>query len=357
MPMRVLGNTGLQVSVLSYGFWATFGAKGDLKNQEGVEMAKQCLSVARDAGINLIDNAEAYGTPNGEAERIMGEALRQLTLEDPEKWRRSELVITTKIFWGGPGVNERGLSVKHLREGLDASLKRLQLEYVDLVFCHRPDPMTPTATIVRGMSALVREGKATAWGTSEWSAQQQTEAICYANAHGLEPPQFEQPQYHMFHRERFETEYAPMYKQPYNLGTTIWSPLASGLLTGKYIHETPADSRGAASGYTWVGQKAEAWRKDGTMAKVERLKAYAEGTLGCTMSQLAIAWCLKNENVTTCLLGATKPHQLIETLGAVEVARKLTDEDMKAIEAILDNKPAPYQGYGFPAWVRGINKL
>ena len=357
MPMRLLGNTGLQVSVLSYGFWATFGAKDNLMDQKGIDAAKACLSTARDAGINLFDNAEAYGTPFGAAELIMGEALRQLSAEDPKKWRRSDLVITTKIFWGGHGVNEKGLSVKHMREGLDAALKRMQLDYVDLVFCHRPDPFTPTETVVRGMTDLVRSGKATAWGTSEWSAQQLTEAIWYANTHGLEPPQFEQPQYNMFHRQRFESEYAPMYKAPYRLGTTIWSPLASGLLTGKYIQETPADSRGAAAGYAWVGKKADDWRADGTMAKVEKLKAYAEGTLGCTMAQLAIAWCLKNENVTTCLLGATKPQQLTETLEAIPVARKLTDADMKAIEAILGNKPEPYQGFGFDAWFRGMNKL
>lgn len=207
------------------------------------------------------------------------------------------------------------------------------------------------------MTDLVRSGKATAWGTSEWSAQQITEAIWYANTHGLEPPQFEQPQYHMFHRERFETEYAPMYKPPYRLGTTIWSPLASGLLTGKYIKETPADSRGAAEGYTWVGQKAADWRKDGTMSKVEKLKEYAENQLGCTMSQLAIAWCLKNENVTTCLLGATKPEQLAETLGAIEVARKMTDKHKEAIAAILDNSPSAYSGYGFANSIRGIEQL
>jgi hypothetical protein len=182
MYYRMLGNTGLKVSVLSYGFWATFGMKSDLKSNEGVNMAKDCLRVARDAGINLFDNAEVYA--NGEAEVIMGEAIRQLQLEDPVKWRRSDLIITTKIFWGGQGPNEGGLSRKHVLEGTDAALKRLQMSYVDLIFCHRPDPLTPTETVVRAMTDVVRSGRATAWGTSEWSAQQITEAIWIARTYG-----------------------------------------------------------------------------------------------------------------------------------------------------------------------------
>lgn len=182
MYYRMLGNTGLKVSVLSYGFWATFGMKSDLKSNEGVDMAKQCLRVARDAGINLFDNAEVYA--EGQAEVIMGEAIRQLQLEDPVKWRRSDLIITTKIFWGGKGPNEGGLSRKHVIEGTDAALKRLQMSYVDLIFCHRPDPLTPTETVVRAMTDVVRSGRATAWGTSEWSAQQITEAIWIARTYG-----------------------------------------------------------------------------------------------------------------------------------------------------------------------------
>lgn len=200
----MLGNTGLQVSVLSFGFWATFGAKDEVKGNAGIETAKECLRVARKAGINLFDNAEVYGTPNGEAERIMGLAIKSLREDDPNLWRRSELIITTKIFWGGKGVNEAGLSRKHINEGISAACKRLQVDYVDLVFCHRPDPLTPTSTVVRAMSDVVKNGKATAWGTSEWSAQQITEAIWIAKTQGLEPPSYEQPQYSMFHRRRFE---------------------------------------------------------------------------------------------------------------------------------------------------------
>ncbi len=185
MYYRMLGSTGLQVSVLSYGFWATFGAKTDLKDQAGLERAKDCLRVARAAGVNLFDNAEVYGIPHGAAEKIMGEAIAQLRAEDPKTWRRSDLLITTKIFWGGNGVNEKGLSRKHVLEGLAASLVRLQASYVDLVFCHRPDPFTPTETVVRAMTAAVRQGLATAWGTSEWSAQQLTEAVWIARTMGL----------------------------------------------------------------------------------------------------------------------------------------------------------------------------
>ena len=180
MYYRMLGGTGLQVSVLSFGFWATYGVKEGLTNEEGIFKAKECMSIAREKGINLFDNAETYGSPAGAAEEIMGEAMSQLQKEDPETWRRSEIIVSTKIFWGGTGVNERGLSRKHINEGLDASLQRLQVDYVDLLFCHRPDPFTPTETIVRAMTDVVRSGRATAWGTSEWSAQQITEAYWMA---------------------------------------------------------------------------------------------------------------------------------------------------------------------------------
>jgi len=358
MPYRMLGNTGLAVSVLSYGTWATYGAKDDLMGKEGVDVCKTCFRIARNAGVNLFDNAETYGVPVGAAEEIMGSAIRELQAEDPVLWRRSDLVLTTKIFWGGDGVNEVGLSTKHLREGLAASLQRLQLEYVDLVFCHRPDPYTPTETVVRGMSQLVRSGQATAWGTSEWSAAQLVEACWIAKTMGLEPPQFEQPQYNMMHRQRFESEYFPVFQQPYKLGTTIWSPLASGLLTGKYEGgKVPEGSRAAAKGYEFIGGMVATWLADGSLDKVAKLTAFAEKEMECSMAQLAIAWCLKNPNVSTVLLGATSPKQLEENLGALAVAQRLTEEHMATMEAILDNTPEGYSGYGKPFWARTVDVL
>mmetsp|Transcript_16105 Transcript_16105/g.20636 ORF Transcript_16105/g.20636 Transcript_16105/m.20636 type:complete len:281 (-) Transcript_16105:434-1276(-) len=269
----------------------------------------------------------------------MGAAIAELMEEDPESWRRSDLVITTKIFWGGDGVNEKGLSKKHIMEGVENSLKNLKLSYVDLLFCHRPDPLTPTATVVRAMTDVVRSGKATSWGTSEWSAQQITEAYWIASTQGLEPPQYEQPQYHMFHRERFEKEYERMYKGPYNIGTTTWSPLASGLLTGKYNDEIPEGSRLTQKGYEWLLPRLEQWKKDGSIDKVRKLTAFAQENFNCSMSQLALAWVAKNKNVSTVLLGATKVSQIEENLGSLKVLEQLTDQHMQDIDKILDNAP------------------
>lgn len=343
MRYRMLGNTGLQVSVLSFGFWATFGVKSDLANdQDGIDKAKECLRIARAAGINLFDNAEAYGEPYGTAEIIMGKAISQLREEDPELWRRSDILITTKLFWGGSGVNEKGLSKKHIMEGLNKSLARLECDYVDLLFCHRPDPLMPTSTVVRAMTDVVRSGKAMAWGTSEWSAQEITEAFWIAKTEGLEPPQMEQPQYHMFHRLRFENEYFPLFRQPYNLGTTIWSPLASGLLTGKYNDDIPDGSRLKQNGYEWLVKRLDQWKREGTIEKVRKLSKFANDELNCSVSQLAIAWCIKNANVSTVLLGATKPEQLEENLGALDIVKKLSGEHMEQIEQIIGNKPEPW---------------
>ena len=280
----------------------------------------------------------------------------RLQQESPELWRRSELVLTTKIFWGGTGVNERGLSRKHMREGLLASLERLQTEYVDLVFCHRPDPYTPTETVVRGMTDLVRGGLATAWGTSEWSAQQITEAVWLARSYGLEPPQFEQPQYNMFHRNRVEEEYHPLYAQPYSMGTTIWSPLASGILTGKYNDAIPEGSRMTQKGYEWLSGLLAQHHANGNIEKVRALTDYATTHLDCSMTQLALAWCIKNKHVSTVLLGATHPDQLAENLDALAVVARLTDEHMTNIEAILGNAPEGYMGYGGRG-MRGLDTI
>ncbi len=356
MYYRMLGSTGLQASVLSYGFWATFGVKDGLRDRAGIEMAKRCLITARQAGVNLFDNAETYGNPQGEAERLMGEAIAELVEEDPVLWRRSDLIITTKIFWGGSGVNEKGLSRKHIHEGMEASLERLRMSYVDLVFCHRPDPFTPTETVVRAMTDLVRNGHAMSWGTSEWSAQQITEAYWIAQSKGLEPPLFEQPQYNMLSRDRFEVEYAPLYQAPYSLGTTIWSPLASGILTGKYNDGVPEGSRMTQGGYEWLLNLLENHKAKGTLEKIRELSEFASGELNCSMGQLALAWCIKNPNVSTVLLGATKPSQLEENLASLLVAERLTDEHMERVDRILGNKPAPYQGWG-GAGMRSIETI
>ena len=346
MYYRMLGSTGLQVSVLSFGFWATFGVKEGLNSDEGVSIAKKCMSLARKNGINLFDNAETYGNPVGEAERIMGRAMDQLKNEDPESWKRSEILVSTKIFWGGLGVNERGLSRKHINEGLDSSLKRLHLDYVDLLFCHRPDPFTPTSTIVRSMTDIVRSGRANAWGTSEWSAHQITEAYWLAITQGLEPPQFEQPQYNMLKRDRVENEYYPLYSKPYEIGTTIWSPLASGILTCKYNDEIPKGSRLTQNGYEFLVDKLEELRQDGILEKIRQLKDYASANFDCSLTKLALAWCIKNRNVSTVLLGVTNLEQLQENINCIEVVEKLTKEHIENIEKILNNKPEPYFGYG-----------
>ena len=349
MYYRPLGNTGMITSVFGFGFWATFGVKNGLLEREGIDQAKKILTIARNGGINFFDNAETYGNPQGEAERIFGNALSELITEDPKLWNRSDILITTKLRWGGPGRNQQGLSRKHLIEGMDASLKRLQLDYVDVIYCHRPDSLTPTEVAVRGMTDIVRSGKAMYWGTSEWSAQQITEAYWLAQTLGLEPPMIEQPQYHMLHRERVEKEYYPMYQQPYKLGLTTWSPLASGLLTGKYNDgKIPNDSRAKQSGYSWLEGIISKWEKEGKLTKVKQLDDYAKSKLNCTITELALAWCIvQNSNVSCILLGATKETQIIENLKAIEVIPKLTENVMEDIEQILDNKPESWWGFGY----------
>lgn len=325
MQYRRLGSSGLQVSALSFGAWVTFG------QQFGEDMAYDCMKAAYDAGVNFFDNAEAYA--NGQAEVVMGSVIKRAG------WRRSDLVVSTKIFWGGNGPNASGLSRKHVIEGTNAALARLQLDYVDLLFCHRPDSKTPIEETVRAMSYLVNTGKAFYWGTSEWSAFDIMQAYQIARREHLVPPVMEQPQYNMLHRERVEKEYAPLYRE-IGLGTTIWSPLASGLLTGKYNDGIPEGTRVSMQGYEWLRKMFESAEGKANIAKARQLATIA-AELDCTQSQLALAWCLKNPDVSTVITGASRAEQVVENMAALAVADKLTPEVMARIEGVLQNKPTP----------------
>ncbi|HLE13460.1 MAG TPA: aldo/keto reductase [Anaerolineales bacterium] len=325
MEYRYLGRSGLQVSALSLGAWVTFGAQVD------EDTAYECMRAAHDAGVNFFDNAEVYA--NGRAEIVMGNALKRAG------WKRSDLVISTKIFWGGDGLNERGLSRKHILEGTHASLARLQLEYVDLIICHRPDTHTPIEETVRAMNFLIERGLAFYWGTSEWSAVQILEATMTARREHLIPPLMEQCEYNMFHRQRIEHEYTLLYQQ-LGLGTTIYSPLASGMLSGKYSQGIPEDGRASLEGYEWLREEYESEAGQSRVRKVEQLRPLAE-ELGCTLAQLALAWCLKNPDVSTVITGASRPEQVAENMQAIDVAEQLAPPVLERIEAILDNKPEP----------------
>ncbi len=320
MEYRRLGRSGLKLSALSYGAWVTFN------NQLDEERARECMTAAYDAGVNFFDNAEAYA--GGKAETLMGATLKSAG------WRRESYVVSTKVFWGGEGPNDKGLSHKHVMEGVNAALRRLQLEYVDLCFCHRPDPETPIEETVRAMDILVRQGKVFYWGTSEWSAAEIAIAVGIAKQNGLTPPVMEQPQYNMLSRRRVEREYAALYRE-LGYGTTTWSPLASGLLTGKYNDGIPPGSRLDLPNLSWLKDMV---LDEGRLAKV-RLLAPVAGDLGATMAQLALAWCLKNEHVSTVITGASRKEQVKENMGALEVAKKLTPEIMKRIDDLLGNVP------------------
>lgn len=311
MEYRKLGKAGIKVSELSFGSWVTFGQDLDARG------AKACIRAAFDGGVNFFDNAEVYA--NGMSEMLMGEAIKE--------YRRESLVISTKIFWGGTGPNDEGLSWKHLMEGTKNSLKRLHLEYVDLLFCHRPDPSTPIEETVRAMDLIVRSGLAFYWGTSEWSAKEIEEAHRIAREIHAIPPAMEQPEYNLFNRHRVEEEYRPLY-QKYGMGTTIWSPLESGILTGKYNNGIPKGSR---------FQKNPQLSGRLTEEKIRKTKALSgiADALGCTMSQLALAWCLKNPQVSTVITGASNPNQVRENLLASEVKQRLTQEIMTAIDRVL----------------------
>lgn len=326
MPYRYLGRSGLKVSALSFGSWVTFDYQLD------VGPAAEAMAAAFDAGCNFFDNAEAYAA--GSAEVIMGKAFKQLG------WGRDEFVVSTKIFWGGDGPNQRGLSRKHVVEGVDAARKRLDLDHVDLVFCHRPDPNTPIEETVRAMNHVIDRGWAFYWGTSEWSAAEIREAWAVADRLGLIGPLMEQPQYHMFHREKVEVEFARLVAER-GLGTTTWSPLASGILTGKYADGVPEDSRFAVPRYQWLKEKI--WADpdfENKLGKVRQLSEVASD-LGCSMPQLALAWAARHPHVSTVITGASKTKQVEENMKAVEVFAKLTGDVLDRIEAILGNRPQP----------------
>ena len=317
MEYRRLGRSGLKVSALSFGSWVTFSA------QMGEGSAKECMKVAYDAGVNFFDNAEVYA--KGESEILMGKALKSLG------WSRDTYSVSSKVFWGGEKPTQNGLCHKHIIEACHAALKRLQVEYLDLYFCHRPDPETPIEETVRAMHTLVQQGKIFYWGTSEWSVGEIDEAYQIASREGLTPPSMEQPQYNLFHRERLETEYAPLFSR-YGMGTTIWSPLASGILTNKYADGIPAGSRLTVKGYEFLRERFETeWAARVTQTK--RLADYAK-ELEMTCAQLAIAWCLKKAHVSTVILGATRVEQLKETLVAIDLLMRLTPEVVSNIEGI-----------------------
>ena len=339
MEYRFLGKSGLKVSALSFGSWVTF------QDQLDVDKAYDCMKAAYDAGVNFFDNAEVYA--GGMAETIMGQVFRKAG------WRRSDLVVSTKIFWGGTpqgpgqpyhyGPNDRGLSRKHIIEGTDAALKRLDLNYVDLLFCHRPDIDTPIEETVWAMNHVLQQGKALYWGTSEWSAAQIRQAHDIARREHLLPPTMEQPQYNMFHRDRVETEYAPLYDE-IGLGTTIWSPLASGMLTGKYNDGIPDGSRLSLENYQWLLPQLKSEEGQRKIAKVKQLTPLAQ-ELGCTMAQLAIAWCLTNDDVSTVITGASRAEQVTENMKAIAIAEMLTPDVQERIEEILDNRPTGEQNW------------
>jgi voltage-dependent potassium channel beta subunit len=317
MEYRRLGGTGLKVSVLSLGSWVTFG------DQVDVNLAADCMAAARQAGVNFFDNAESYA--GGESERIMGQAIARLG------WSRHSYVVSTKLFWGiHEEINMKDtLNRKYLMQAIDGSLERLGLDFVDLVFCHRPDPETPIEETVWAMSDMVSDRKALYWGTSEWSAEEIRTAWTFADQHNLHGPVVEQPQYNLFWRERVETEYAPLYDE-IGLGLTTYSPLASGLLSGKYARGAPSGSRATLEGYEWLRDVLVDPRVNGIVSELGKVAV----DLGCTTAQLALAWCIRNPHVSTVITGATRVNQVEENMAALEVRERLDDDVLARIDAI-----------------------
>ena len=320
MEYRHLGKSGLKVSVFSFGSWVTFS------NQLNEKSATELLVYAYDNGINFFDNAEIYA--NGNSEIIMGKILKKTG------WSRDTYILSSKVFWGGEKPTQIGLSRKHITDGCHAALKRLQVEYLDLFFCHRPDPETPIEETVRAMDVLIQQGKVLYWGTSEWEAEQITEAYEIAEKFNLTPPTMEQPEYNLFNRGKIEKDYLPLYKK-YGLGTTIWSPLASGLLAGKYNHGFPSNSRVYVKGYEWLKEQFESDDTIQKIAKVKALEPIAE-KLNISLTQLSLGYCLKNTNVSTVILGATKKKQLEENLTTLSIVDKIADSTIEDINKVLD---------------------
>jgi voltage-dependent potassium channel beta subunit len=323
MKYNQLGSSGLQISRLSYGAWVTFG------DQIGLADAVKLMNVAREAGVNFFDNAETYA--DGQAELLMGRVFKKV------KWSRDSFIVSSKAFFGvdekTPWPTTIGLSRKHLVEACHQALGRLQLEYLDLYFCHRPDPKVPVSEIVETMTNLVRQGKVLYWGTSMWPADKITEAYEFAKANHLVAPTMEQPQYNMFEREKVEKEFAPLYKK-YGLGMTIWSPLAWGLLTGKYSKGIPAGSRLSLKNYAWLKERAMDAAGQKKLQLVGQIKTFADD-VGLSLPRFALAWCLKNPNVSTVILGASKVSQLKENLLAIGDVEKMTNGVMSRVDRVL----------------------
>lgn len=328
MEYRRLGRSGLQVSALSLGSWVTFGKQVD------IDKAIENMKAAYDAGVNFFDNAEGY--EGGQSEVVMGEALNRIG------WRRDSYVVSSKVYFGAikdPGPNQMGLSRKHVVEACHQALERLQLDYLDLYYCHRPDPNVPMEETVRAMSDLIHQGKVMYWGTSKWSAQQIMEAHVAARQYNLVPPVMEQPIYHMFDREQVEVEYARLY-DTIGLGLTTFSPLASGLLTGKYNEGIPSDSRLNLPGYEWLRKRMLG---EGSQQRIEKIKELGEfaAELGTNTARLALAWCLSNPNVSSVITGASRVEQVLDNMQAIDLLPQITGDVLQRIEGILENKPAP----------------
>lgn len=324
MEYRHLGKSGLQVSALSLGSWVSFS------KQINDKLAEEIMSLAYDKGINFFDNAEVYAL--GESEKMMGRILKK------KKWDRSSYLVSSKVYFGWRGKenkpNQTGLSRKHVIEACNEALQRLQVDYLDLFYCHRADKTTPVAETVWAMNTLLQQGKILYWGTSEWTGVEIMEAHMIAQKYNLIGPTMEQPQYNLFERNKVEADYSQIYKTV-GLGTTIWSPLASGLLSGKYNEGIPKGSRFALAGFDWLKDR---WMMDDKIKKVKKISDLAK-KLNISTAALSIAWCLKNPNVSTAILGATKKQQLIENLRSLDVLPLLDDEVMEKIEKIMQNKP------------------